>query len=131
MIAEVKKSEGSIQDIDRIPDDLKAIYRTAWEILMKSLIEMAADRGAFIDQSQSLNSSWSRPPPASLPMYVRLEGRSQDHLLPALRPATKINKTTTGGCGPTGGQFAPKRRCSPTKRPSPVRWRTPKHVRRD
>ncbi|NDH85125.1 MAG: ribonucleoside-diphosphate reductase subunit alpha, partial [Acidimicrobiia bacterium] len=41
MIAEVKKSEGSIQDVDRIPDDLKAIYRTAWEIPMKSLIEMA------------------------------------------------------------------------------------------
>nr|NIT95138.1 ribonucleoside-diphosphate reductase subunit alpha [Actinomycetota bacterium]NIV55298.1 ribonucleoside-diphosphate reductase subunit alpha [Actinomycetota bacterium]NIX50123.1 ribonucleoside-diphosphate reductase subunit alpha [Actinomycetota bacterium] len=61
MIADVKKAEGSIQDVERIPDDLKAVYRTAWEIPMKSLIEMAADRGAFIDQSQSLNLFMESP----------------------------------------------------------------------
>lgn len=48
-------NNGSIQNIDGIPDDLKAIYRTVWEISQKSIIDMAADRGAFIDQSQSLN----------------------------------------------------------------------------
>ena len=61
MIADVKKAEGSIQTIDRVPDDLKTIYRTAWEIPMKSLIEMAADRGAFVDQSQSLNLFMEAP----------------------------------------------------------------------
>lgn len=46
---------GSIQKIAEIPADLKLIYRTVWEISKKSIIEMSADRGAFIDQSQSLN----------------------------------------------------------------------------
>jgi ribonucleoside-diphosphate reductase alpha subunit len=46
---------GSIQNISSIPDDIKHIYRTVWEIPQKSLIDMAADRGVYIDQSQSLN----------------------------------------------------------------------------
>lgn len=46
---------GSIQDINEIPENLKELYRTAWELSQKDIIEMAADRGAYIDQSQSLN----------------------------------------------------------------------------
>jgi ribonucleoside-diphosphate reductase alpha chain len=46
---------GSVQNIAEIPDNLKALYKTAWELSQKSIIEMAADRGAFICQSQSLN----------------------------------------------------------------------------
>merc|ERR1719407_68582 len=46
---------GSVQNIPEIPNDLKALYRTSWEIKQRSLIDMAADRGAFIDQSQSFN----------------------------------------------------------------------------
>lgn len=46
---------GSVQSIPGIPDDLKKLYRTVWEISQKAILEMAADRGAFIDQSQSLN----------------------------------------------------------------------------
>lgn len=46
---------GSIQNIPNIPNNLKAIYKTVWEISQKRIIDMAADRGAFIDQSQSLN----------------------------------------------------------------------------
>ncbi len=48
-------ANGSIQAIPEIPDDLKARYKTVWEIKQKTLIDMAADRGAFICQSQSLN----------------------------------------------------------------------------
>ena len=48
-------SNGSVQNIDSIPDNLKALYKTVWEIKQKVLIDMAADRGAFICQSQSLN----------------------------------------------------------------------------
>ena len=48
-------NQGSIQQIDIIPDDIKAVYKTVWEIPMRSLIDMAADRGAYICQSQSLN----------------------------------------------------------------------------
>jgi ribonucleoside-diphosphate reductase alpha chain len=46
---------GSVQDIPEIPQDLKDLYKTAWEISQKAIIEMSADRGAFICQSQSLN----------------------------------------------------------------------------
>lgn len=46
---------GSVQYIPEIPADMKELYRTVWEIKQKSILEMAADRGAYIDQSQSLN----------------------------------------------------------------------------
>jgi len=46
---------GSIQNIPNIPQELKAMYKTVWELSQKTIIDMAADRGAFIDQSQSLN----------------------------------------------------------------------------
>jgi ribonucleotide reductase alpha subunit len=48
-------SNGSVQNIDEIPDNLKLLYKTAWEISQRAIIDMAADRGAFICQSQSLN----------------------------------------------------------------------------
>ena len=48
-------SNGSIQNIEEVPENIKNLYKTAWEISQKVLLDMAADRGAFIDQSQSLN----------------------------------------------------------------------------
>lgn len=48
-------SNGSVQNINEIPQYIKDLYKTAWEISQKAIIEMAADRGAFICQSQSLN----------------------------------------------------------------------------
>ncbi|HEX8021409.1 ribonucleoside-diphosphate reductase subunit alpha [Mucilaginibacter sp.] len=48
-------ANGSIQEIPEIPADIKALYKTVWEIKMRSIIDMAADRGAYICQSQSLN----------------------------------------------------------------------------
>lgn len=58
---EIVSQNGSIQKIDSIPDDLKKLYRTVWEISQKSLINMSADRGAYIDQSQSLNIHLAEP----------------------------------------------------------------------
>jgi ribonucleoside-diphosphate reductase subunit M1 len=52
---------GSIQNVPGIPDDLKSIYKTVWEISQKVIIDMAADRGAFIDQSQSMNIHLAAP----------------------------------------------------------------------
>src|SRR5690606_631649 len=49
------RNNGSIQNIDVIPDNIKELYKTVWELSMRDIIDMAADRGAFIDQSQSLN----------------------------------------------------------------------------
>jgi len=57
---------GSIQNIDEIPDNIKALYKTVWEIKQKDLLDMAADRGAFIDQSQSLNIFMDQPNHAKL-----------------------------------------------------------------
>jgi ribonucleoside-diphosphate reductase alpha chain len=48
-------ANGSVQSIEEIPNNIKELYKTAWEISQKTIIDMAADRGAFIDQSQSLN----------------------------------------------------------------------------
>jgi ribonucleoside-diphosphate reductase alpha chain len=96
MRARIKLAEGSIQRIEEIPDNLKAIYRTVWEIPMRSLIDMAADRGAFIDQSQSLNLFVESPNIgrlSSMYMYAWKRGIKTTYYLRS-RPATKIAKTT-------------------------------------
>ena len=49
------RHNGSVQHIDRIPADLKELYKTVWEMSMKDIIDMSRQRGYFIDQSQSLN----------------------------------------------------------------------------
>ena len=62
---EIIRNGGSVQTLD-IPDKLKAVYRTVWEISQKSLIDMSADRGPFVDQSQSLNIFMEDPTSAKL-----------------------------------------------------------------
>ena len=57
---------GSVQAIPEIPADLKELYKTCWEMKMRTLIDMAADRGAFIDQSQSFNVFMTEPNYAKL-----------------------------------------------------------------
>ena len=54
-------TNGSVQNIDGVPENLKAIYKTVWEISMRDILDMAADRGLFIDQSQSLNLFMESP----------------------------------------------------------------------
>ncbi|KAE7998226.1 hypothetical protein FH972_002791 [Carpinus fangiana] len=53
--------DGSVQKIPEIPDELKDIYKTVWEIKQKTLVDMAVDRGCYIDQSQSLNIHMDQP----------------------------------------------------------------------
>jgi ribonucleoside-diphosphate reductase alpha subunit len=59
-------ANGSVQHIEGLPDKLKEVYRTVWEISQKSIIDMAADRGAYIDQSQSMNIFMENPSMAKL-----------------------------------------------------------------
>ncbi|CAJ0576575.1 unnamed protein product, partial [Mesorhabditis spiculigera] len=59
-------NHGSIQKIPGIPDHIKELYKTVWEIKQKEIIEMAADRGAYIDQSQSLNIHIAQPNMANI-----------------------------------------------------------------
>ena len=95
---EIKQSEGSIQSIARIPEVLRNIYRTTWEVPMRALIDMAAGRGAFIDQSASLNLFMESPnigAMSSMYMYAWKQGIKTTYYLRS-RPATKIAKTTLG-----------------------------------
>ncbi|CAN6245712.1 unnamed protein product [Urochloa humidicola] len=52
---------GSVQKVTDVPDDLKAVYKTVWEIKQKTIVDMAVDRGCYIDQSQSLNIHMDEP----------------------------------------------------------------------
>jgi ribonucleoside-diphosphate reductase alpha chain len=93
---DIKLAEGSIQDIEAIPTQVKEIFRTVWEVPMKSLIDMAADRGAYIDQSQSLNLFLEQPTIgklSSMYMYAWKKGLKTTYYLRS-RPATSIAMTT-------------------------------------
>jgi ribonucleoside-diphosphate reductase alpha chain len=66
MKQQIISRNGSIQGIDQIPEDIQRLYKTAWEIKQKTLIDMAVARGAFVCQSQSLNLFVSDPTYAKL-----------------------------------------------------------------
>ena len=63
---QIIRDGGSVRNVPDIPANLAAIYRTVWEIPQKSIIDMSADRGAYIDQSQSLNLFMENPSVAKL-----------------------------------------------------------------
>ncbi|PXV59090.1 ribonucleoside-diphosphate reductase alpha chain [Dyella jiangningensis] len=92
----IKLAEGSIQGISAIPERLRTIYRTVWELPQKALIDLGAARGAYIDQSQSLNLFMENPnigQLSSMYMYAWKSGIKTTYYLRS-RPATKIAKTT-------------------------------------
>ncbi|MEP7044823.1 MAG: ribonucleoside-diphosphate reductase subunit alpha [Dokdonella sp.] len=92
----IKLAEGSVQTIAELPAELKTIYRTVWELPMRALIDMAAERGAFIDQSQSLNLFIESPnigQLSSMYMYAWKQGLKTTYYLRS-RPATRIAKAT-------------------------------------
>ena len=92
----IKLAEGSIQNIAAIPERLRTIYRTVWELPQKSLIDLGAARGAYIDQSQSLNLFMENPnigQLSSMYMYAWKSGIKTTYYLRS-RPATRIAKTT-------------------------------------
>jgi ribonucleoside-diphosphate reductase alpha chain len=95
----IKLADGSVQGVGEIPEELRLIYRTAWELPMKALIDLAAERGAFIDQSQSLNLFMANPnigAMSSMYMYAWKKGLKTTYYLRS-RPATQITKTTVNG----------------------------------
>ena len=92
----IKMGEGSIQAIASIPQSLRQVYRTAWELPMRALIDMAASRSAYIDQSSSLNLFMESPKIgqlSSMYMHAWKQGLKTTYYLRS-RPATKIAKTT-------------------------------------
>ena len=113
----IKVANGSIQGVAEIPMELKKIYRTAWEIPMRSLIDMAAARAAFIDQSQSLNLFMESPDIgklSSMYFYAWKQGLKTTYYLRS-RPATEIAKVaaaTTNQSAQTGRRSAAEVACS-------------------
>ncbi|WP_255636805.1 ribonucleoside-diphosphate reductase subunit alpha [Hyalangium versicolor] len=125
MRSRMKMSEGSVQELTELPADLKAVYRTAWEIPMRSLIDMAADRGAFIDQSQSLNLFVEAPnigKLSSMYFYAWQKGLKTTYYMRS-RPATRIAKATVGtpaGASITSTPNMPAASAAPVAAPAPV-----------
>ena len=110
MVNTLKLHDGSVQDIEGIPDEMKLLFRTAWELPMQAVIDMAADRGCFIDQSQSLNLFMPTPEIkklSSMYMYAWQQGLKTTYYLRS-RPATRINQTTTDTNSGTGLADEPK-----------------------
>ena len=94
--ARLMRAEGSVQGMVELPEAIRRMFRTVWEVPMRSLIDMAADRGAFIDQSQSLNLFVESPNIGALSaMYFHAwkRGLKTTYYLRS-RPATRIAKTT-------------------------------------
>ncbi|ADD45197.1 ribonucleoside-diphosphate reductase subunit alpha [Stackebrandtia nassauensis] len=92
----VVRAEGSIADIAAIPQELRQLYRTAWELPQRALIDLAAGRTPFIDQSQSLNLFMAAPTIgklSSMYAYAWRSGLKTTYYLRS-RPATRINQTT-------------------------------------
>ncbi|WP_207420511.1 ribonucleoside-diphosphate reductase subunit alpha [Desertivirga brevis] len=116
-------ANGSIQHIQEIPSEIKELYKTVWEIKQRSLIDMAADRGAFICQSQSLNLFVDQPSAAKLTSmhfyawkkglktgmyYLRTQAASQavqftvekqggKNMDPVIPPITEVQKSEVSG----------------------------------
>jgi ribonucleoside-diphosphate reductase alpha chain len=93
--AALKQANGSVQVLP-LPDEHKRLYRTAWELPMRALIDMAAERGPYIDQSQSLNLFVENPSIGALSsmyFYAWKRGLKTTYYLRS-RPATEIAKAT-------------------------------------
>ncbi len=96
MANRIKMAEGSVQDIAEIPAEVRSLYRTAWELPQRTLIDMAAARGAYVDQSQSLNLFMESPnigKLSSMYMHAWKSGLKTTYYLRS-RPATRINQVT-------------------------------------
>ncbi|MER6826201.1 ribonucleoside-diphosphate reductase subunit alpha [Streptosporangium sp. NPDC000563] len=92
----IKRADGSVQDIPEIPADLRLLYRTAWELPQKALIDLAAARTPYIDQSQSLNLFMATPTIgklSSMYAYAWKSGLKTTYYLRS-RPATRIAQAT-------------------------------------
>ncbi|WP_049565184.1 ribonucleoside-diphosphate reductase subunit alpha [Nonomuraea sp. SBT364] len=92
----LKRADGSVQDVPGVPDELKTLYRTAWELPQKALIDLAAARQPYIDQSQSLNLFMASPTIgklSSMYAYAWKSGLKTTYYLRS-RPATRIAQTT-------------------------------------
>nr|WP_314172237.1 ribonucleoside-diphosphate reductase subunit alpha [Streptomyces sp. DSM 40971] len=102
---ELRESSGSVQDLQRIPEEVRGLFRTAWELPQRSLIDMAAARTPYLDQSQSLNLFMASPTIgklSSMYAYAWKSGIKTTYYLRS-RPATRIARAAGSGDGGRGG----------------------------
>ena len=93
---QIKRAEGSVQGIAELPADVRELFRTAWELPQRALIDLAAARAPFIDQSQSLNLFMAAPTinkVSSMYLYAWKSGLKTSYYLRS-RPATRIQQAT-------------------------------------
>ncbi|MFY1638145.1 ribonucleoside-diphosphate reductase subunit alpha [Solwaraspora sp. WMMB335] len=93
---QIKRAEGSVQDIAELPAEVRALFRTAWELPQRALIDLAAARAPYVDQSQSLNLFISAPTIgklSSMYLYAWKSGLKTTYYLRS-RPATRIQQAT-------------------------------------
>ncbi|WP_442934171.1 ribonucleoside-diphosphate reductase subunit alpha [Micromonospora sp. CPCC 205539] len=98
----IKRAEGSVQDIAELPATVRELFRTAWELPQRSLIDLAAARAPFIDQSQSLNLFLASPTIgklSSMYLYAWKAGLKTTYYLRS-RPATRIQQATVTAVAP-------------------------------
>ncbi|SNY54625.1 ribonucleoside-diphosphate reductase subunit alpha [Paractinoplanes atraurantiacus] len=99
---QIKRAEGSVQGIAELPAEVRELFRTAWELPQKALIELAAARAPYIDQSQSLNLFLSAPTIgklSSMYLYAWKAGLKTTYYLRS-RPATRIQQATVSVLSP-------------------------------
>jgi ribonucleoside-diphosphate reductase alpha chain len=104
----VKRAEGSVQGITELPAEIRELFRTAWELPQRALIDMAAARAAFIDQSQSLNLFMAAPTIgklSSMYLYAWKAGLKTTYYLRS-RPATRIQQATVAAAVPEADAIA-------------------------
>jgi ribonucleoside-diphosphate reductase alpha chain len=92
----IKRDDGSVQGVEVLPDDVKALFRTVWELPQRSLIDLAAARGPYVDQSQSLNLFLAAPTIgklSSMYRYAWQSGLKTTYYLRS-RPASRIQQAT-------------------------------------
>ncbi|GGK74157.1 ribonucleoside-diphosphate reductase [Sphaerisporangium melleum] len=92
----IKQADGSVQGIAELPEQVRRVFRTAWELPQRALIDMAAARSPYIDQSQSLNLFLSAPTIeklSSMYLYAWKSGLKTTYYLRS-RPATRIQQAT-------------------------------------
>jgi ribonucleoside-diphosphate reductase alpha chain len=105
---QIKQAEGSVQKITGLPEEARALFRTAWELPQRALIDMAAARAPFIDQSQSLNLFMAAPSIGKLSsMYLHAwkSGLKTTYYLRS-RPATRIAQATVAVTAPDSDAVA-------------------------
>jgi ribonucleoside-diphosphate reductase alpha chain len=99
---EIKRAEGSVQGVSALPEETRRLFRTAWELPQRALIDLAAARAPFIDQSQSLNLFMAAPTIGKLSsMYLHAwkSGLKTTYYLRS-RPATRIQQATVAVTAP-------------------------------